>query len=169
MVLGQPLPGSVCCRYLSLVGACWRHWGAVLTACWLTPSIGVAFTTANPAAGYVKIQLYVPFYWRPGDSHADPVLRALLESAIAEFDVDLYTANLVRKLWPSPAPFTPVRSIKALSRIPSLLHVIQAGLPLLARTGGSDDNVPPLHSRRLFRLVNEHSGSPSAVQYGRHM
>jgi len=85
---------------------------------------GVTFTKANPAAGYVKIQLYVPFYWRPGDSHADPVLRALLESAIAEFDADLYTANLVRKLLPSPAPFTPVRSTKALSRFPSLLHVI---------------------------------------------
>ena len=38
------------------------------------------------------------------------------------------------------------------------------GLPLLARTGGADDNVPPLHSRRLVRLVNEHSGSTSAAR-----
>ena len=38
-------------------------------------------------------------------------------------------------------------------------------MPLLARTGGADDNVPPLHSRRLVRLVNEHAGSPTAATY----
>jgi len=85
------------------------------------------YVAANPAAGYMKIQFYVPFYWRPGDAHADPVLRALLESSIAEFDTDLYTPNLV-------------------------------GLPLIARTGADDDNVPPVNSRRLIRLLNELNG-----------
>ena len=36
-------------------------------------------------------------------------------------------------------------------------------MPLLARTGGADDNVPPLHSRRLVRLVNEHAGATDAA------
>ena len=42
----------------------------------LTCCVG-ACALPTPAAGYVKIQLYVPFFWRPGDSHADPVLRAV--------------------------------------------------------------------------------------------
>ncbi|CAG8618148.1 11376_t:CDS:10, partial [Acaulospora colombiana] len=73
-----------------------------------------------PVAGYSKIQNYVPYYWN-SDAHMDPILRGVLESAISEFNNDLYSSNLV-------------------------------GIPLLARTGGDDDNVPPTHSRMLVRL-----------------
>ncbi|CAG8603717.1 1861_t:CDS:2, partial [Racocetra fulgida] len=38
------------------------------------------------------------------------------------------------------------------------------GIPILARVGSDDDNVPPLHSRMLVRLVNEHSGNPQAIK-----
>ncbi|CAG8489151.1 15329_t:CDS:10 [Acaulospora morrowiae] len=37
------------------------------------------------------------------------------------------------------------------------------GIPILARTGADDDNVPPVHSRMLIRLINEHSGNPHAA------
>lgn len=49
---------------------------------------------AAPAAGWIKFQQYVPYFTRTGDSHADPMLRAILESAIAEHDTDLYSGNL---------------------------------------------------------------------------
>ena len=39
-----------------------------------------------------------------------------------------------------------------------------AGLPILARTGALDDNVPPLHTRRLVRLVSEWNRNPSAIE-----
>ncbi|CAG8492394.1 12560_t:CDS:10, partial [Gigaspora rosea] len=38
------------------------------------------------------------------------------------------------------------------------------GIPILARTGADDDNVPPLHSRMLVRLVDEHSRDPQAIK-----
>ena len=38
-----------------------------------------------------------------------------------------------------------------------------AGLPILARTGSLDDNVPPLHTRRMIRLVNEWNRDPTSV------
>ncbi|KAJ3034657.1 hypothetical protein HDV00_004796 [Rhizophlyctis rosea] len=85
-----------------------------------------------PAAGYIKIQFYIPYFMRIGDAYADPLLRGILESAIAEHDIDLYSSNM-------------------------------AGIPILARTGGSDDNVPPLHSRRLIRMVNEWSRRTNAA------
>ena len=34
---------------------------------------------------------------------------------------------------------------------------------MLARTGGADDNVPPIHSRRMVRLINEYSANPRAA------
>ncbi|KAJ3053644.1 hypothetical protein HK097_003757 [Rhizophlyctis rosea] len=85
-----------------------------------------------PAAGYVKIQFYIPYFMRIGDAYADPLLRGILESAISEHDIDLYASNM-------------------------------AGIPILARTGGSDDNVPPVHSRRLIRMVNEWSRKTTAA------
>lgn len=53
-----------------------------------------AALAAAPAAGWVKFQHYVPYFTRTGDSHADPMLRAILESSIAEHDNDLYAPNL---------------------------------------------------------------------------
>jgi len=127
--------------------------------CWyMTSHYPDLLLASNPAAGYLKIQLYVPYFWRNGLSHSDPVLRGvssqlflfrdsipylffvlprsaafqLLESSISEYDTDLYVSNMV-------------------------------GIPLLARTGGADDNVPPIHSRRMVRLVNEYSRNPVAA------
>lgn len=42
-----------------------------------------------------------------------------------------------------------------------------AGMPILARTGGSDGNVPPYHTRKYVRLVDEHSHDIGAVRYVR--
>ncbi|KAJ3196267.1 hypothetical protein HK101_009532 [Irineochytrium annulatum] len=87
---------------------------------------------AIPASGYMKIQFYTPYYMRVGDAYADPMFRGIMESSIAENDVDLYAANM-------------------------------AGVPIMARTGGNDDNVPPLNTRRLVRLVNEWNRNPVSV------
>ncbi|KAJ3218634.1 hypothetical protein HDU67_004687 [Dinochytrium kinnereticum] len=88
--------------------------------------------TAIPASGYLKIQFYTPYYMRVGDAYADPLFRGIMESSIAENDIDMYAANM-------------------------------AGVPILARTGGNDDNVPPLNTRRLVRLVNEWNRNPTSV------
>ncbi|ORZ23581.1 hypothetical protein BCR42DRAFT_405061 [Absidia repens] len=34
------------------------------------------------------------------------------------------------------------------------------GLPILARYGSEDDNVPPLHTRKYIRLLNQHNNNP---------
>ena len=47
-----------------------------------------------PAAAFVKLGLYVPFYLAVGHSFADPMLRGIMESAIAESDLDIYSSNL---------------------------------------------------------------------------
>jgi hypothetical protein len=39
------------------------------------------------------------------------------------------------------------------------------GMSILVRHGGSDDNVPPYHSRKYARLVNEHSHDITAATY----
>jgi hypothetical protein len=39
-----------------------------------------------------------------------------------------------------------------------------AGVPILARTGGNDDNVPPLNTRRVIRLVNEWNRDPNYAE-----
>lgn len=45
------------------------------------------------------------------------------------------------------------------------LHAPNAvGIPLLARVGSDDDNVPPLHSRRLVRLLNEWERNPDSYR-----
>ncbi|CAG8556557.1 9213_t:CDS:10, partial [Ambispora gerdemannii] len=77
------------------------------------------FVAGAPAAGFTKIQRYVPYYWN-SEAHIDPILQA------AKNNNDLYTSNLT-------------------------------GIPILVRTGSEDDNVPPIHSRSLVRLVDEHS------------
>ncbi|KAG2176323.1 hypothetical protein INT43_005557, partial [Umbelopsis isabellina] len=46
------------------------------------------------AAGYTKIQDYVPFTGWIGGSHSDPWLRGILESSIAEYNNDLHVSNL---------------------------------------------------------------------------
>lgn len=40
------------------------------------------------------------------------------------------------------------------------------GIPIFPRTGADDDNVPPWHTRRLVRLVNEWSRNPHSLEYG---
>lgn len=39
-----------------------------------------------------------------------------------------------------------------------------AGIPILARSGADDTNVPPLHSRRLVRLISEWNCDPNAAR-----
>ncbi|KAL2913539.1 hypothetical protein HK105_206999 [Polyrhizophydium stewartii] len=39
-----------------------------------------------------------------------------------------------------------------------------SGIPILARTGGDDENVPPLHTRRLVRMANEWNRDPQSVR-----
>ncbi|KAJ3314345.1 hypothetical protein HDU76_002435, partial [Blyttiomyces sp. JEL0837] len=39
-----------------------------------------------------------------------------------------------------------------------------AGIPILARHGGNDDNVPPMNTRRIVRLVNEWNRNPVSVR-----
>ncbi|RUS17630.1 hypothetical protein BC937DRAFT_89702 [Endogone sp. FLAS-F59071] len=85
-----------------------------------------------PAAGYVKIQDYVPYNLWIGNAHTDPIIRGILESSIIEYNNDLHASNMV-------------------------------GIPILTRTGGDDDNVPPWHSRKYARLVDEYSGDTNAV------
>ncbi|EXX51824.1 hypothetical protein RirG_258240 [Rhizophagus irregularis DAOM 197198w] len=36
-------------------------------------------------------------------------------------------------------------------------------IPILARVGANDNNVPPMHSRQMVRLVNEYSHNPLAI------
>ena len=40
-----------------------------------------------------------------------------------------------------------------------------AGVPILARSGALDTNVPPLHTRRLMRLIDEWNGCTHSIQY----
>ncbi|KAI9202381.1 uncharacterized protein BJ171DRAFT_514823 [Polychytrium aggregatum] len=87
-----------------------------------------------PASGYMKIQMYTPYYMRIGWAYSDPQIRAVLESSIAENDIDLYAANM-------------------------------AGIPIHARTGAEDDNVPPLHTRRIVRMVNEWNQMPNSIEF----
>ncbi|KAJ3283781.1 hypothetical protein HDU79_008768 [Rhizoclosmatium sp. JEL0117] len=101
-------------------------------AWWMASHYPDRALAAMPASGYLKIQFYTPYYMRVGDAYTDPVFRALMESSIAENDIDMYAANL-------------------------------AGIPILARTGGNDDNVPPLNTRRIVRLVNEWNRDPHSV------
>ncbi|KAG0171994.1 hypothetical protein DFQ30_011370 [Apophysomyces sp. BC1015] len=86
---------------------------------------------AVPAAGYLKIQDYVSYANWVGQSHADPLLRGVLECAIAEYNNDLHISNM-------------------------------AGLAVLSRVGSDDDNVPPIHTRKYNRLLNENAKNTHA-------
>ncbi|KAJ3009455.1 UNVERIFIED_CONTAM: hypothetical protein HDU68_002701 [Siphonaria sp. JEL0065] len=101
-------------------------------AWWMSSHYPDRALAAMPASGYLKIQFYTPYYMRVGDAYTDPIFRAIMESSIAENDIDMYAANM-------------------------------AGIPILARTGGNDDNVPPLNTRRIVRLVNEWNRDPNSV------
>ncbi|KAJ3273129.1 hypothetical protein HDV01_004768 [Terramyces sp. JEL0728] len=87
-----------------------------------------------PASGYMKIQIYAPYFLHTGYGYTDPIMRGLMEASISENDLDLYTANL-------------------------------GGMPILARVGGDDTNVPPFHTRRLVRMVDEWSGELQSIRY----
>ncbi|KAF8938527.1 hypothetical protein BGZ58_000719 [Dissophora ornata] len=69
---------------------------------------------ATPAAGYVNIKQYVPFFGWISNSYTDAHLRGV-------------------------------------------------GIPILARTGGVDDNVPPFNSRKMVRLGQENAHNLSAI------
>ncbi|KAI9027606.1 hypothetical protein CLU79DRAFT_832973 [Phycomyces nitens] len=86
-----------------------------------------------PAAGYIKIQDYVSYANWNGSSHADPLLKGLLECAIAEYNNDLHISNM-------------------------------SCLAVLPRVGSEDDNVPPLHTRKYCRLLNEEAKDPCAIR-----
>ncbi|KAJ3121874.1 hypothetical protein HK100_012200 [Physocladia obscura] len=101
-------------------------------AWWMASHYPDRALAAMPASGYMKIQFYTPYYMRVGDAYTDPIFRAIMESSIAENDIDMYAANM-------------------------------AGIPILARTGAADDNVPPLNTRRIVRLVNEWNRNPNSV------
>ncbi|RUS33999.1 hypothetical protein BC938DRAFT_482944, partial [Jimgerdemannia flammicorona] len=128
----------------------------------------VARVHALPAAGYVKVQDYVPFNLWVGNAHTDPMIRGhvklkprfgkilcymahnlslpqILESSITEYNNDLHASNM---------------TIGKLTRY-SGYH--QVGIPILARHGGDDDNVPPWHSRKYTRLINEHAHDTRAA------
>ncbi|CAG8478874.1 3104_t:CDS:10 [Ambispora leptoticha] len=93
-----------------------------------------SFIAAVPVAGFTKIQRYVPYYWN-SEAHIDPILQA---ASILESSI----AENNNDLYASNL----------------------TGIPILARTGSEDDNVPPIHSRSLVRLVNEHSHNNSAIK-----
>ncbi|KAG9297457.1 hypothetical protein G9A89_020858 [Geosiphon pyriformis] len=111
------------------------------------------FIAGAPAAGYTKIQHYVPYYWN-SEFHIDPILKGILEASISEKNNDLYASNLVGIS--SNPNFNFIGSNTKL--------VLKVGIPILARTGSDDDNVPPIHSRTMIRLINEHSHNPHAAK-----
>eukprot|EP01121_Diplochlamys_sp_Union-15-3_P012851 TRINITY_DN3907_c0_g1_i1.p1 TRINITY_DN3907_c0_g1~~TRINITY_DN3907_c0_g1_i1.p1 ORF type:complete len:881 (+),score=163.93 TRINITY_DN3907_c0_g1_i1:359-2644(+) len=48
-----------------------------------------------PAAGWIKMQFYLPYIARVGESFSSPYLLSILEASIAEDNTDFYTRNLV--------------------------------------------------------------------------
>ncbi|KAF8976537.1 hypothetical protein BGZ46_008181 [Entomortierella lignicola] len=88
---------------------------------------------ATPAAGYVNIRQYVPYFGWVSNSYTDSYLRGLLESSIIEFDNDVHMSNTV-------------------------------GIPILARAGSADDNVPPFNSRKMVRVGQENSHNLTAIR-----
>jgi hypothetical protein len=43
--------------------------------------------------------------------------------------------------------------------------LIQGNTPILARSGSLDENVPPFHTRRLMRTIDEWGGHSNSVKY----
>jgi pimeloyl-ACP methyl ester carboxylesterase len=100
---------------------------------WYTSHFPDRVIAAIPAAGFLKIQMYVPYFMQVGNAHADPMMRGFLESSISENDLDLYASNM-------------------------------GGIPILARSGAMDTNVPPIHTRRMMRLIDEWSGHSKTIK-----
>jgi hypothetical protein len=50
--------------------------------------------SVSPAAGWIKMGMYIPFFTRLGDSLVDPELQHLLMSAISMHNTDFYIRNL---------------------------------------------------------------------------
>lgn len=48
----------------------------------------------SPAAGWIKMGMYIPFFTRSGDSLADPHLQSILMSAISMHNTDFYMRNI---------------------------------------------------------------------------
>jgi pimeloyl-ACP methyl ester carboxylesterase len=48
-----------------------------------------------PAAGWIKMQFYIPFFTRVGLSLSHPFLNGLMEASVAEYDTDMYSPNLL--------------------------------------------------------------------------
>lgn len=103
-------------------------------AWWIASHFPDRIMACLPASGYMKVQMYIPYYMHIGYSYIDPVIRGLLEGSISENDIDLYASNLV-------------------------------GVPVLARSGQLDKTIPPLHSRRLVRIVKEWSRDINSIEY----
>lgn len=50
--------------------------------------------SVSPAAGWIKMGMYIPFFTRVGDSLVDPHLQSILMSSIAMHNSDFYMRNL---------------------------------------------------------------------------
>jgi len=48
-----------------------------------------------PAAGWISMEMYIPYVLRIGNSFISPFLKYILEASIAEYDVDYYAGHLV--------------------------------------------------------------------------
>ncbi|KAK5668312.1 hypothetical protein QVD99_005343 [Batrachochytrium dendrobatidis] len=62
-------------------------------AWWMATHFPDTVLAVVPAASYVKIQHYIPYYLHIGYAYADPILRAIFEASISENDLDLYIPN----------------------------------------------------------------------------
>jgi pimeloyl-ACP methyl ester carboxylesterase len=96
---------------------------------------------AMPAAGYIKTQMYVPQYMHIGYSYVDPVIRGVTTSNDQILEASISENDI------------------------DLYASNIAGIPILARSGALDDNVPPLHSRRMMRIIDEWNCDAHSVEY----
>jgi hypothetical protein len=63
--------------------------------CWLISSHAPdRALSISPAAGWIKMGMYIPFFSRTGDSLVDPFLSHLLMSSISMHNTDFYMRNL---------------------------------------------------------------------------
>ncbi|KAI1288890.1 hypothetical protein EDD11_009566, partial [Mortierella claussenii] len=112
---------------------------------------------ATPAAGYVNIKQYVSFLGWLSSSHTDAHLRGVgaknTRRGICPHAAKLGRANVQNLLESAIAEFD------------NDVHMPNTvGIPTLARTGSADDNVPPLHSRKMVRLGQENAHNLSDVR-----
>ncbi|CAG8689132.1 15893_t:CDS:10, partial [Dentiscutata heterogama] len=92
------------------------------------------------------------------------------DSVIAGTPAAAYTKiqSYVPYYWNSDAHIDPIlKGIleSSIAEYNNDLHTTNVNIPILARVGSDDDNVPPIHSRMLVRLVDEHSGDPKAIRF----